>query len=177
VAPQSTTTLATNNKKSSRPGRGSLKTRERRQEWLPAFETEGGVSMHCPTPSSMVLADRASPPAKFLRREGNRVMPLRVMRSGRRRWGSFAPSIAAGDEMAGNGGDRGITNNTTGLGVVAGGIVLRTSDACAFGAAALPGHHHSGEASFGGGALGGTGALLEGGTGRVAPGGRTARRE
>jgi hypothetical protein len=63
--------------------------------------------------------------------------------------GSFRPSIAAGDEMAGNGGDRGITINSTGLGVVAGGIVLRTSGACAFGAAALPGHHRSGEASFG----------------------------
>jgi len=104
--------------------------------------------MHCPTPSSMVQAELAAPPAKFLRREGNRVMPLRVMRIGRRRWGYVRPSIAAGDEMAGNGGDRGITINSTGLGAVAGGIVLRTSSACAFGAATLPGHHHSEEASF-----------------------------
>jgi hypothetical protein len=104
--------------------------------------------MHCPTPSSMVQADRASPPAKFLRRQGNRVMPLRVMRTGRRRWGYVRPLIAAGDEMAGNKIERGITNST-GLGVVADGIVLRTSDVCAFGAAALPGHHDLGKAILG----------------------------
>jgi hypothetical protein len=105
--------------------------------------------MRCPTPSSMVQADRASPPAKFLRRKGNRVMPLRVVRSGRRRWQHFSLSIAAGDEMAGKREDRGITINSTGLGVLTGGIVLWARSACASGAVALPGHHDLGEAIFG----------------------------
>jgi hypothetical protein len=105
--------------------------------------------MRCPTPSSMVQADRASPPAKFLRRKGNRVMPLRVVRSGRRRWQHFSLSIAAGDGMAGKREDRGITINSTGLGVPAGGIVLWASSACASGAAARARPHDLGETIFG----------------------------
>jgi hypothetical protein len=52
-------------------------------------------------------------------------------------------------KMAGKREDRGITINSTGLGALADGIVLWASSACAFGAAALPGHHDLGETSFG----------------------------